>query len=72
VSTIGRAKEVNVRVDKAWQHGSSPQVYQFSMLSTQTAYLVIRAYSQDIAASSIDGHSLRSWLRRVHGIDISV
>jgi hypothetical protein len=45
VRTIGRAKEVNVCVSKAREYGSSPQVYHFSMLSTQAAYLVIRAYS---------------------------
>src|ERR1019366_5473234 len=72
VGALSCIKQVNMSIDKAWQHGSSLQIYQFGMLASHTSYLVVCAHCQDTTALIVYCNGLRSWLCRIHCIDVAI
>src|SRR6266568_1129092 len=72
VSTMGGIHQVNMGIDKAGEDSSAVQVCEFRVLATHATHLIVVAYCQNTPTRAIDSHRLRSWLRCIHCVDITV
>ncbi len=72
VGAMGRAEQVDMRVDEAGQHGTPAQVDDARVQAAAALYLIVAANGQDAPAGLVNRHCLRAWLRGIHGNNIAI